>query len=269
MPNFSKAAGSGRTNASRRIAFQLVLMLGLGMASASYADSNRGEIASVKGDVQIIKANGDVVAVRQTGQKIGKGDTVATRADSGAVVKLSEGTITVLSDQSQIQVGEPGVLTQLGGKIYYHFRKWTGSDERKVNTPFATLGVRGTTFIVSNAEGGHSVALQEGKLNVESPGPDFEIHRPKTPEDFNAFRREQEQGVTGMKDEYRRHLDELQQEFVEFRKQFTLEPQRVIRVTGNRVDESGFDASTSGEFDKFEAIGGELLREFRKPDAQH
>jgi len=237
--------------------------------SLSFAENARGIVRKVDGDVRIIRASGESVLARKAGLIINKNDTIKSLKGGSAVVKFNDGTMTVLVDDSEMKVGDPGYFSHLGGKIYYHFRKLVGEKPRAVKTSYATLGVRGTTFIVNDSGANQSVSLKTGKLSVESPGPTFEIHRKKQQDEYDKFRGEMEQGVQQMKDDYKTHLQQLSQEFIEYKKQFTLVARRTIRVKGNRVDEQGFNAETEADFNRYEAVGGDLLKDFRKQMKKH
>ncbi len=71
-------------------------------------------------------------------------------------------------------------------------------------------------------------------------------------------------------DDYKK---QIKQEFVEYRKSFILQSNRVVRFNGNRVDETSMDsadnAQVSADFGNFEQEAGELLKQFREQSKQH
>jgi hypothetical protein len=242
----------------------LVLMF----STCIHADEFSARVISAGGDVYIIDADGHRQVVEQPGFHVRKTDTVVTAEGSNAVIRFDDGVMSVLDENSRLQVEKNGWLSQLGGKIYFTFRKVFGNS-RKVETRFATLGIRGTTFIIYDDDNGQGVALQEGLLDIESPGPVFEIHRQQQLDEFETFKQQALQQQQDMNREYDDYRNQVQHEFIEFKSNFTLNPDRVVRFDGVRVDETVIDENVKAEFDNFEAIAGELLQEFREQSQVH
>jgi predicted nuclease with TOPRIM domain len=134
-----------------------------------------------------------------------------------------------------------------------------------IKTRAATIGVRGTTFIISenNEQNGESVALKEGLLQIESNGPAFEIHKKRIPDEFEQFKLEQQKQRQELQDEFERYKQQTMQEFVEYRREFTLRPNRVINLSGYRVDETAMTESNKADFESFETEAEDLIKNFR------
>ena len=109
-----------------------------------------------------------------------------------------------------------------------------------------------------------TVALQDGILDVESSGENFEIHRKKEIDEFEAFRQEYQDKADALANEYDEYVSKLNKEFVEYKKEFVLEANHVIQFDGNRVDESTMSDKHRAAFAELEAFAGEALIEFRK-----
>ena len=234
----------------------------------AFADEPRGRILKVNGDVQIINERGEARRAEESGFMVREKDTVVTHDGGRAVVRFSDGALTVLDEKSSLRVGKSGWLSHIGGKIYFTFRQLFGQP-RKVETKFATIGIRGTTFIIYDDDNGEGVALQEGRLEVESPGEAYEIHRQKEMDEFEAFKQEARDRQAAMQQEYQSYKKQMAKEFVEYKKSFMLEASRVIRFDGKRVDENEMGEDVKAEFDDFEAIAGEMLEQFRQQSKQH
>ena len=52
-------------------------------------------------------------------------------------------------------------------------------------------------------------------------------------------------------------------EFVEYRRQFTLKPNRVISLSGYRIDETDMSEVDKADFEAFESDAEDLIKEFR------
>ena len=244
----------------------------LAMAEEMTADVSssaaRGHILKVDGDVEVINARGEVRKANEPRLIVREMDTIVTRKGGKAVVQFTDGAFSVLDEKSSLRIEKTSWISHLGGKIYFTFRKVFGKPQR-VGSSFATIGIRGTTFIVYDDEDNTGVALQEGQLELESPGEAYEIHKQKVIDDFEAFRQQARDGQIALEDEYNNYKKKTMREFVEYKKSFMLESGRVVRFDDNRVDETEMGAEVRAEFDDFEAIAGEMLLEFRQQSKQH
>ncbi len=195
-------------------------------------------------------------------------ETVVTRPGAKAVVQFDDGALTVLDEKSRLRVEESGWLSQLGGKVYYIFRKVFGTERpRQVKTNFATIGVRGTTFIVYENEDGQGVALEEGKLNIESPGADYELRQTQQVDDFAAFKQQMQQEAQAQQQAFDDYRSNIEKEFVEYKKAFDLEANRVVSFDGNRVTEAELDATFKSEFADFSNYAQDYIDAYRELDA--
>ena len=234
----------------------------------AYAHDFRGRILKVNGDVHIINDKGEVRELEESKFLVREMDTIVTSDNGMAVVRFNDGSMSVMSEKSKLRVEKTNWLSHIGGKIYFTFRKIFGKP-KQVRTRFATIGVRGTTFIITDDEvSGQGVALQEGLVEVESPGDAFEIHRQRESDEFAAFKQQMHEQKQQMQNEFESYKQRTAEEFVEYKKQFTLEPNHVIRFDGSRVDETVMTEEDRKEFEAFEAIAGEMLRQFREQQAQ-
>ena len=241
----------------------LCVILVLTGSSSIYAEEFRAKLVKVSGDVHVVDEDGNHHVVDESRFLVRQMETIVTAQSGNAVVKFNDGTLSVLDKNSSLRVGKTGWLSHLGGKIYFVFNKVFGS-ERRVKTRFATIGIRGTSFIVYDDDSGQAVALQEGLLAIESIGPAFEIYRQQTLDEFDSYKQqvlEQQQALNVEYDDYRQ---KIQREFVEYRQSFTLQPEHIIRFDGVRVDEDLIDESIKAELENFESIAGDLLEEFRE-----
>ena len=246
-----------------------VLMLSLFLQSGlSNAEEGRGQILKTTGVVTIINAQGELREAKGVDIVVHENETVTTSEGSQAVVRFNDGVLSVLDEKSSLQVEKKNWLSHLGGKIYFTFRKVFGG-ERQVKAKFSTIGIRGTTFIVYDNEEGEGVALQEGRLELESPGDDYEIHRQKPVDDFEAFKQQVREGRDALQKEYQAYKKKTMEEFVEYKKSFIMEANHVIRFDGNRVDETEMGEKERASFSNFESIAGEMLETFRRQSKEH
>jgi len=232
---------------------------------ADRSTDQRGTVLKVTGDVEVIDATGVTRTVTEVDEPLNENDTVVTKKDSRVVLRFDDGTLSVLNEESRLRVENTSWYSYLGGKIYFTFKRVFGQ-QRRVKTPSATLGIRGTTFIIdgdASAEG-ETVSLKEGLVSVESTGPAFEIHRNREMNEFEAFRQQHEQAQEKMRDEFEQYRQQTMKEFVEYRRQFTLKPGRSISLQGYRIDETEMSDQVKADFKSFEAEAEEMIRVFRE-----
>jgi len=224
----------------------------------------RGKVLKFNGDVEVINAKGEKRAVNKIDEPLSENDTVVTKKGASIVMQFDDGALSVLDEKSRLRVEKTSWFSYLGGKVYFTFKKVFG-EPRHVKTRAATIGVRGTTFIINeNAEqGGESVALKEGLLQVESTGPAFEIHKKREMDEFAQFKQQHQQAKQAMQDEFEQYKKQTQREFIEYRRRFTLQPNRVISLTGYRVDETAMTEADAADFESFESEAEDLIKQFR------
>jgi hypothetical protein len=131
----------------------------LAQAAAPSPELQAGTIKSVRGDVQLLSASG-AQRPASSGDVLMPVDRVLTGVDSAAAVVLRDGTTMVVGPSSRLDVKEFhfDATTQDGGLLVSllrgSMRMITGMigkkqpDAVRVETQTATIGIRGTDFIV-------------------------------------------------------------------------------------------------------------------------
>lgn len=247
------------------ITFVMALLVLL-QSSILMAEQNkyRGKVLKINGDVEVINARGEKRFVKKTDEALNENDTIVTKEGASVVVQFDDGALSVLDEKSRLRVEKTSWYSYLGGKVYFTFKKVFG-EPRHVKTRAATIGVRGTTFIISenDTQHGESIALKKGLLNVESTGPAFEIHKQRVQSEFEQFKQAQKKARDDLNNEFERYRRRMNREFVEYRRQFTLQPNRVITLSGYRVDETAMTEANQADFESFEAEAEEMIKQFR------
>jgi len=232
------------------------------------AENSRAKIVKVQGEVYVTNTSGDKRKVDSKEFLVNSNETVVTSKGSKAVVQFDDGAMSVLDEKSSLRVEKSGWLSQLGGKVYYVFRKVFGKEKsRKVTTKFATIGIRGTIFIIDVETGNQQVALQEGKLNIESPDDDYEFLKPAAVTgDFNAYQKQEQETQQKLRDEFKDYKKSISKEFIEYKKNFDLEANKVVNFNGKRVDESDLDNDWKSSFDGFADFSRDYIGAYKELD---
>jgi hypothetical protein len=224
----------------------------------------RGKVLKINGEVEVIDAKGNKRLVKAVAEPLHEMDTIVTKKGGRIVVQFDDGALSVLDEKSRLRVEQTSWFSYLGGKVYFTFKKIFGPS-RYVKTRAATIGIRGTTFIISenSEQDGEYVALKEGLLQVESTGPAFEVHKKKILDEFEQFKLEQQGAKQAVQDEFDEYKQQSMREFIEYRREFVLQPDRVINLSGYRVDETAMTDAERAEFDSFESEAEDLINNFR------
>ncbi len=249
----------------RIITFAVCVFLSLQSFSSMAGQSGfRGKVLKFNGDVEVISDKGESRIVKNTDEPLKENDTIVTKEGARIVVQFDDGALSVLDEKSRLRVEKSSWFSYLGGKVYFTFKKVFG-ESRHIKTRAATLGIRGTTFIISenSNQDGESVALKEGLLQVETTGPAFEIHKQKELDEFEQFKLEQMQERQATQDEFEAYKKQIAKEFVEYQREFTLQPNRVISLSGYRVDETAMTEADEADFESFESEAEDLIKNFR------
>ncbi len=237
------------------------LVLALIPAFAAAGDF-QGKIVKCKGNVTIINNKGKVRKPEVSDYIAITDEEINTRSGGKAVVKFTNGSVTVIGENSRLGIEKPTLFAHLRGTILFSFAKSAGP-MRMVQTDSAVFGVRATSFVVKKDGNGETLALQEGLVNVEATKGEFEIHRKKEKEELDDFKAEMEEGVKDMKREAEAFIDKEKSDFVEYKKSFLLNARNTICINGGRVDQHPMDKKDQEAFDELETFGGDYVKDFR------
>lgn len=205
-----------------------------------------GTVESVSGSVKV-KSEGSIKKTKiKVGHNIKAGDLVTTSKKSKAVIKLTDGSSVVLDISSSVHFASTNSIEQKSGKVFYNITSRNAKNSLKVKTPFAIIGIKGTTFVVNTNEGKKSVALKEGKIGVSSITAQFNLYRKEVLAKYNAYMDAQMQGF----DKFRG----IEKPKPEITKEFDLEAGNVISFEGNVVKESAWKDSDDAEFGDYEGM---------------
>ena len=183
---------------------QLVLFLGLVtlMLQISWAAPIAGHVILTKGNVTAVMENGDSRALKRRSE-IFNGDVIKTGPAGSVQIRFVDKALMTIKANSEMNIesylmaqqSESGDKEQvLMSLVKGGFRTITGTigkgdkDAYKVNTPAASIGIRGTNYEVQQeADGGFVMGVYSGGIQVENEagvidlgeGADFNFTRVK------------------------------------------------------------------------------------------
>lgn len=240
-------------------------LFGLTWASFSFADETV-EVVKAQGDVSMsLKADGKQKAVA-TKSTLPARNILSTGDDGRAVVKVGNTGYIVLEKNSMVEINNAkdhaGFFRQLTGMVYYAVNTLKGKDRTlEVRTKTATMGIRGTRFLVTDIPDRNEIGMRKGTLSVESTNDEFEIHKKSEQDEFEALKREGEAAVNKEKSDFDAYKANAQKEFVEFKREFSLSADRMVSIDGNRVDDRPLSGETKKDMETLEQYAEEWLNQ--------
>lgn len=226
-----------------RIAILAVLMF---LFNFAYADVI-GNVTQLDGRVKVKNEGSFKKSKVDVGYELKSGDLLSTSKNSSAVLKLSDGSNVVLAQNSSIHFSGANQAEQSEGKIYYKITSRDAKNSLKIKTPFAIIGIKGTTFIVNSEKRNQSVALKEGLIGVASLKDQFALYRKEVLAKYNAY-------VSEQMSEFEKFKNAGKEPKPEMTKQFDLKEGNVISFSDNVVKESGWNEKDDAEFEDFEKM---------------
>lgn len=137
-----------------------------------------GKVLAVKGDVEIFRTSGTILA--KAGTLLEEKDKITSKALAKAQFKFNDGTIITLGSKSTLDVTEfsfndkkksanfkvdRGVFKTITGQIGKF-----NPDKFKISTRTTTIGIRGTIFLGEVTPEKESIACTQGAISVEANG---------------------------------------------------------------------------------------------------
>lgn len=225
--------------------------------------------------IRVVKAEGSVVTRDASGKhekKVTSKSTLPpasileTGADGRAVVRVGGTGYIVVEKNSRVVIGEKagyvGFFRQLTGMIYYAMKAVRGDQPKpEVQTSNATIGIRGTRFLVVDEPERNEIGMRKGLVSVSSPDQDFEIHRKAEQGEFEAFKQQGEEAIAKEQSEFDEYKANTDREFVEYKREFSLGENRMASFDGKRVTDRPLSEESIRDMQSIESYAKEWLDE--------
>lgn len=227
--------------------------------------------------IEVVKASGSV-EVKQNEQQ--KGQPVASKSilpasnvlvtgpNGRAVVRVGEAGYMVVEKNTTVEMSREKdhaqFLRQITGMIYYAVNFVKGSQQpMEIRTASATIGIRGTRFLVADLPERKEIGVRKGLVSVTSPAGDFEIHKKAQEDEFEAFKREAQEAIAEEKRKFSEYKANTEREFVEYKREFGLGANRMATFDGNRVEDRPLSDESKKDMETLETYGKEWIAEVR------
>ena len=217
--------------------YQLLVVIGLTILPA---------LASAEVIGEVIQSEN--MPIYPKGTKITKGMEIKTNGQQKIAIKTRDGDVLVAGKNATIKIKEPGFFSHLFGKIYY-FIAPRQTNKVKVTTSTATIGIRGTKFIIDSDEADASnetVSLASGKLNFESNDDElFELYHQRELTEFEQYKRQQQS-------DFNEYKQQMMDEFVAYKASIDLDSGFALKFDGKKATRIALDNKVDAEFAEFE-----------------
>ncbi len=214
----------------------------------TYASDAIGSVEQLNGVVKVKSEDSFKKSKVKVGFKIKAGDLLSTSKNSSAVIKLRDDSTIVLDASSTVRFASALSLEQKDGKIYYKITSRDSQHALAVTTPFAIIGIKGTTFIINSADGDASVILKEGLIGVSSIKEEFNLYRKSVEAKYNKFIDEQMSEFEKFKNKQNKYAEPIKT------KEFDLKEGNRISFNEERVNEDGWSKDDEAEFAYFKEL---------------
>jgi FecR protein len=246
--------------------YALGLMV-LFMANISLADE-KIEVVTSEGSVMVGDAQGKAQKSVQSKSIVPAGNVLTTGPGARAVVRVGSDGFIVVGKNSQVEIGktkkESSFFRQITGIVYYAMNSIKGNRRPvEVRTATATIGIRGTRFIVTDVEGRNEVGMRKGLVSVTSPEGEFEIHKQAELDEFEAFKKAGEAEIAKREREFEEYKANTQQEFIEYKREFSLGADRMASFDGKRVEDRPLSGETKNDMEEIESYADQWIKEVR------
>ncbi len=237
------------------------LMLGLSMLFAtSLAAAHPIQIVKTEGSVTVSNPSDNQTRPVANRSILPQANILSTGPNGRAVVKVGTAGFIVLDKNSRVEINQAnehaGFFRQISGLVYYAVNTIKGQDRtQEVRTKTATMGIRGTRFLVADTPERREVGMRKGTLTIASPNADFEIHKRAEQDEFEAMKREGEQAIAREQAEFQAYQANTEREFIEYKKVFSLSADRMVSFDGNRVDDRPLSGETRQSLESLEGFG--------------
>lgn len=207
-----------------------------------------GKVELLKGTIKVKREDSIKKKRVFSGFIINSGDLVVSSKNSNVKIKLNDGSVLVLDEKSSVHLNSMSSIEQKNGKILYKITSRDARNSLKIKTPFAIIGIKGTTFIVNSREDSAYISLKEGLIGVESLKEEFELYRHKIQKEFDDYVVKQENEFEKFKNAHKKYAE------VQYTKAFDLKEGHHISFNEQRVKEDFIIDKYKEEFEYFEQI---------------
>jgi hypothetical protein len=182
------------------------------------------------------------------GTKISRDMEIKTGDNQKIAIKTDQGDVLVADQNATVRLVKPGFFSHLFGKIFY-FISSRKDNNVSIKTATATLGIRGTKFIIDTDQLNNQkerVSLVEGRLQFDSNDDElFQLYEKRELTEFEIYKRQQ---MT----EFEEFKQQMIDEFIAYKASIELGAGFALEFDGKKATRVPLDQSVVSEVEEFE-----------------
>ena len=222
------------------------------MSVAVWASDVFGTITKIQGspraDKKVLKAMEEVFT----------NQLITTDNHSRVIIKQKNGNIIAIGKNSVLKLDDKSLVNQKKGNIFFNIAKKATKFQKysfKIKIKTATMGVRGTNFIVKNDNENEEILLREGKLEFMAKNNAFALYKEKIENEFNSFKNEFNEYKSELMNEFDKYKKEENYQFEKFATKFNLQESSLVILKDQKAFRAKLDKdlikAKFKEFDEF------------------
>ena len=221
-----------------------------------HATLSANEIFGIIKKITGIVESGDKLLIIK--DKVYIGNIITTKQNSKVMIYQSNGNVITMGQNSKLELlKEKEVATKIGS-VYFDIARKISKDltkfKFKIKLKSASIGIRGTNFIITAKDNDENVMLRKGNLNILANKGDFSLYETKEKDEFNAYKAEFDKYSNDFNAEFNKYKEEDKYKFNGFLKEFNLEENTMLTFSkDNKVYKNKLTKKAiKNKFDSFD-----------------
>jgi ferric-dicitrate binding protein FerR (iron transport regulator) len=197
--------------------------------------------------IEYIEHDGIYLSEKQK-QQLSQGNVLVTESNSKAYIRINDGSKILMHEKSKIKIDGDRSIKVVNGRVLFSIaKKKNAQKEFKVATRLASLGIRGTQFLVDVAnenDGNVEVYLKEGDISAYPVKDQFRVYQEGFNQEFEGYKE-------NFNNEFESYKRQQAEGFAQYKKEITLKKGAGISISGNTVSDSGYSKTLEELFNQF------------------
>ena len=190
-----------------------------------------GTVVKLKG-----KPLADAVVVHM-GDTLYSEQTIVTDAHSKLVIKQKNDNTIVVGKNAQLVLNNKEFVTQKEGNVFFDIahKALSMTPHFKIKLKTATIGIRGTNFVVQSDASEDAVFLRRGKLEFLANKEKFALYTKRQTDEFEKFKNQFKTYKKEIMNDFNDYKNKQNFAFEAYKKQFSIEKDTIVVFEGGKV----------------------------------
>jgi len=188
----------------------------------------------------VVKLKGKPLAdamVVNMGDTLYNEQTIVTDTHSKLVIKQKNDNTIVVGKNAQLVLNNKDFVSQKQGSVFFDIAHKTlsMSPHFKIKLKTATIGIRGTNFVVQSDANEDAVFLRRGKLEFLANKEKFALYTKRQTDEFEKFKNQFKTYKKEIMDDFNDYKNKQNFAFEAYKKQFFIEKNTVVVLEGDKA----------------------------------